>query len=110
MDMTDRQRALCKAAMDANATAQQAGFLAGARGKPCNPYPHSAATGLGRAWVRGWKQGRGVYVLNTSPHLIQPADEWRQHRRTCWLVAAVAWAFVLVMALPFLGWLASLFW
>ena len=37
-------------------------------------------------------------------------DEWRQHRRTCCLAAAVAWAFVLVMALPFLGWLASLFW
>lgn len=120
--------------MAANADAQQAGFVAGAKGAGWYVNPHSRGEGAHRAWLRGWRDGNSVYILNTPSHLIRSSalrkeqslaasidERWAQEydedkaHRTCdghgdGLANVIALGFALVLILPFLGWLASLVW
>ena len=95
--------------MRVNEEHYHAGFIAGCDGLTDAANPHPRGTGMHHAWQSGWAQGHYASAFRRAQ---QHAEEVRRASDAGVRAMAfgVAVAFALVLILPFLGWLLSLFW
>lgn len=95
--------------MHVNEEHYHAGFVAGCDGLTDAANPHPRGTGMHHAWQSGWEQGRYASAFRRAQ---QHADAVQAaHDAGVRAVGfGIAVVFVLVLILPFLGWLLSFFW